>query len=77
MLNPCRECGHALWSEVRKYGAFRFVVFLDDERSDTYAEPARSCPGCGAGLTGHARELHGLASRPRLRASEDRASRSQ
>ena len=66
MLNHCHECGHALWSEVRRSGSFRFVVFFDDDkRSVTYAEPARSCPGCGTVITICAQELYALASRPR------------
>ncbi len=77
MLNPCHECGYALWSEVRRAGSFRFVMFFDDERSDTYAEPARSCPGCSAGLTSCAQELYALASRPRWHVSGDRATRSR
>jgi hypothetical protein len=40
---------------VRSKRAFRFVVYFDDEeRSDTYAERVRSCPGCGELLAGHA-----------------------
>jgi hypothetical protein len=72
MLNPCHECGHALWSEMRHVGAFRFVVFFDDERSGTYAEPARNCPGCGAGLASYARDLYEFASQPRLRVTVSR-----
>jgi hypothetical protein len=76
MLNPCHECGHAIWSEVRRTGSFRFVVFFDDdERSDTYAEPARSCPRCGVGLTSCAQELYARSSRPRWHVSGDRATR--
>ena len=51
MLTPCKDCGHRLWSEVRKVGASRLVVhFDDDERSGTYAEHAPRCPGCAARL---------------------------
>jgi hypothetical protein len=40
---------------VRNTRAFRFVVYFDDdERSGTYAEQVRSCPGCGELLAGHA-----------------------
>ena len=47
MLIPCPECGHKLWSEVGSLGAFRMVMFSDDEgESDTYAEQVTRCPGC-------------------------------
>ena len=59
MLTPCPECGHTLWSEVRSFGAFRFVVYFDNDLGDTYAERVLSCPGCGAGLGGQAHEQHG------------------
>ena len=72
-MTPCPECAHALWSEVRRAGALRFVAYFDDdERSGTYAGQVRICPECVAGETSHALEHHGLASRPRLRVSEDR-----
>ena len=68
MLDPCSECGHALWSELRSHGALRFVVhFDDDRRSDTYAEHVLTCPGCGGGLTLQALERHGFTFRPRTR----------
>jgi hypothetical protein len=52
---------------VRRHGAFRFVVYFDDdERSGTYAEQVRVCPGCGAGLARHAIDRHGPAFRPRV-----------
>ena len=55
MRSPCTKCGHALRSEVRNTRAFRFVVYFDDdERSGTYAEQVRNCPGCGELLAGHA-----------------------
>ena len=51
MISPCPDCGHRLWSEVRKAGAFRFLAhFDDDERSATYAEHTHHCPGCGVRL---------------------------
>ena len=76
MLTPCQECAHALWSEVRRVGALRFVVYFDEEeRSQTYAEQVRSCPGCGAGLAGRGLLRHGRALRPRLRVWGDGGSR--
>ena len=55
MLSPCPHCVHALRSEVRRHGAFRFVVYFDaDERIATRAERIGSCPECGADLLGHA-----------------------
>ena len=55
MRDSCPHCGHALRSEVRRQGAFRFVVYFDnDKRSATYAARVRSCPECGADLRGHA-----------------------
>jgi hypothetical protein len=66
MLDPCTECGHALWSEVRRHGAFCFVVHFDDDgRSDTYAEHVLTCPGCGGGLTLQALERHRFTFQPR------------
>jgi hypothetical protein len=38
MLTPCPECAHALWSEVRSVGGFRFAVYFDDEKSDSRGE---------------------------------------
>ena len=53
MLSPCPGCDHTLWTEVGTIGAFRLVVFFDDERaSDTYAEQVDRCPGCGLWLHG-------------------------
>ena len=76
MLTPCQECAHALWSEVRRVGALRFVVYFDDEdRSDTYAEQVRSCPGRGAGLVSRGPLRNGRALRPRRRGVGDRGSR--
>ena len=76
MWTPCPECAHALWSEVRRVGALRFVVYFDeDERSETYAEQVRSCPGCGAGLAIRGLLRHGRALRPRLRVWGDGGSR--
>ena len=55
MRTPCPQCGHALWSEVRRKGAFRFVVYFeDDARSVTYTAQIRTCPECAADLLGHA-----------------------
>jgi hypothetical protein len=55
MLAPCPHCGYALWAEVRHIGAFRFVVYFDEEeRSATHAEQISSCPECDADLLGHA-----------------------
>jgi CheY-like chemotaxis protein len=52
---------------VSSVGAFRFVVYFDDdERSDTYAERVRTCPGCSADLARHAQEQPRLAPRPRV-----------
>jgi hypothetical protein len=68
MLVPCTECGHPLWSEVRRAGTFRFVAHFDDEeRSETYAEQVRSCPGCGEGLSRQALERYSFTFRPRTR----------
>jgi hypothetical protein len=67
MLDPCTECGHALWSEVRRHGAYRFVVHFDDGRSDTYSEHVLACPGCGGGLSLQALERHGFTFQPRTR----------
>jgi ssDNA-binding Zn-finger/Zn-ribbon topoisomerase 1 len=68
MLSPCPECAYPLWSEVRRHGAFRFVVYFDnDERSGTYAEQVRVCPDCGSGLASHATDRHGLSLRARVR----------
>ena len=54
MLAPCPQCGYALWAEVRRIGAFRFVVYFDfKERSATCAEHVRSCPECGVNLLAH------------------------
>jgi hypothetical protein len=51
MVTPCPECGHKLWSEVGNLGAFRMVMFSDDEEeSDTYTEQVTRCPGCGLWL---------------------------
>jgi hypothetical protein len=39
------------WStEVRNYGAFRFLAHFDDARSETYAKHIPRCPRCGAWL---------------------------
>ena len=58
MLTPCPECGHRLWTEVGSIGAFRMVVFFDDEQdSGTYAEQVERCPGCSLWL-------HALAIKP-------------
>ena len=55
MRDHCPHCGHALRSEVRRHGAFRFVVYFDDDaRIATRAEQIRSCPECGTDLLGHA-----------------------
>jgi hypothetical protein len=35
MLTPCPGCAHGLWSEVRSIGGFCFVVYFDDEKSDS------------------------------------------
>jgi DNA-binding NarL/FixJ family response regulator len=32
MLTPCPECAHALWSEVIRSGAYRFVVYSPGSR---------------------------------------------
>jgi hypothetical protein len=65
MLDPCTECGHTLWSEVRRHGAYRFVVHFDDERrSDSYAEHVLACPGCGGGLSLQAWNATGSPSGP-------------
>jgi DNA-directed RNA polymerase subunit RPC12/RpoP len=48
MRTSCPRCGYALRSEVRKYGAFRFVVYLDG------GEPVEHCPRCGYRLGGNA-----------------------
>ena len=51
MLTPCPECGHKLWSEVGSLGAFRMVIFFDDdEGSGTYAEQVSRCPECSLWL---------------------------
>jgi hypothetical protein len=48
MVVPCSECGHLLWTEVRNLGAFRFIIYFDDEvHSESYAEHVKSCPRCG------------------------------
>jgi hypothetical protein len=53
MVVPCSKCGHLLWAEVRSLGAFRFIVYFDDEvQSESYAEHVRTCPKCGVVL-GH------------------------
>jgi hypothetical protein len=54
MLSLCPECTRALLSRLRRIGAaFGVVVYFDeDDRSDTYAEQVRTCPGCGASLAG-------------------------
>ena len=55
MRSPCPHCGHALRSELRRHGAFRFVVYFDnDKRSATYAARVRRCPECSADLLGNA-----------------------
>jgi hypothetical protein len=46
MLISCPECGHSLWAEARGVGQFDFVVYFDDERSDSYAQSITSCPTC-------------------------------
>jgi hypothetical protein len=58
-LSSCPERSHRLWTEVGSIGAFRMVVFFDDdEDSHTYAEQVeRRCPGCGFWL-------HALATKP-------------
>ena len=58
---PCPNCDRALWPEVRTSGAFRFVVYFEDEESSgTYAEHITRCPGCSIRLDGNALKLHGL-----------------
>ncbi len=53
MVVHCPKCGHVLWAEVRSLGAFRFIVYFDDEvQSESYAEHVKSCPKCDAGLGG-------------------------
>ncbi len=53
MVVPCPRCGHLLWTEVRSLGAFRFIVYFDDEvHSESYAEHVRSCPKCDVWLSG-------------------------
>jgi uncharacterized protein YbbK (DUF523 family) len=53
MQRACLECGHRLWEEARCVGAFRFVVYFDeDEESASYAEHVKLCPECGVGLGG-------------------------
>jgi predicted RNA-binding Zn-ribbon protein involved in translation (DUF1610 family) len=54
MRSPCPHCGHALWSEVRCIQALRFVLYFEEEHSDSHAEHVRSCPECGELLLGHA-----------------------
>lgn len=55
MLVSCNGCNHSLWSEMRTFGSFRFLIhFDDDEASGSYAERVVVCPGCGAGLNGDA-----------------------
>jgi hypothetical protein len=47
MLTPCPQCGHRLWTEVGSIGAFRMVVFFDDdEESHTYSDQMERCPEC-------------------------------
>jgi hypothetical protein len=49
-------------------GSFRFVAhFDDDQRSDTYAEQVRTCPGCGEGLSRQALESYSFTFQPRTR----------
>lgn len=61
MRTPCPNCDRALWSEVCIVGAFRFVVYFEDEESsDTYAEHITRCPDCGIRLDGNALKPHGL-----------------
>jgi hypothetical protein len=68
MLVTCAECGHALWSEVRRHGAYRVVVHFDDDgRGATYAEHVLACPGCGGGLSRQALERHRFTFEPRTR----------
>ncbi len=52
MLTPCPECDHRLRTEVGSIGAFRMVIFFDDEGSDTYAEQVERCPECSLWLHG-------------------------
>jgi uncharacterized C2H2 Zn-finger protein len=54
---PCPRCGYILRSEVRKAGAFRFVVYLDGE------EQVDRCPRCGLGLDGNALKQRDLTGR--------------
>jgi predicted RNA-binding Zn-ribbon protein involved in translation (DUF1610 family) len=67
MRSPCPHCGHALWSEVRCIQAFRFVLYFEEEHSDSHAEHVRSCPECGELLLGHAMGPQELTSQPMLR----------
>lgn len=53
MHNPCPHCGHKLWSVEHSIGAFRSVVYFDDdELSDSYAEHIARCPGCEIRIKG-------------------------
>ena len=66
MLLPCSECSHPLWSELRRHGSFRFVVYFDDdERSASYTEHVLRCPRCGENLSRQAIEHHDLTTVPR------------
>jgi hypothetical protein len=47
---PCGR-GHELWGEFWWIdGAYSWVFFDDDKRSETYAEKVENCPGCSRRL---------------------------
>ena len=51
ILTHCKGFGHRLWSEVRAFGALRFVVHFDaDERGAAHGEHTPVCPDCGGRL---------------------------
>ena len=52
---------------MRCIQAFRFVLYLEEEHSDSHAEHVRSCPECGELLLGHAMGPQELTSQPMLR----------
>jgi len=48
MKASCPRCNYELRSEVRRVGAFRFVVYLDGK------QPVDRCPRCNLRLDGNA-----------------------
>jgi hypothetical protein len=53
MVTMCGRCGHRVRAEVGVTDGHGTLTYFDDDRaSESYAEHAASCPGCGQSLVG-------------------------